>query len=57
MRHVEDAADRIGQRMHGRHRCIRKCRAGEPGAEQHRLPRFQVRALPAGAQQVGRQKR
>jgi hypothetical protein len=48
VRHVENAADRVGQRVHGRHRRVRKGLPGQAGAQQHALARVEVVAVLAG---------
>ena len=55
VRHMENAADRVRQRMHRGHRRIRERLAGKIGAQQHGLARFQVAAVFAGSDQVARQ--
>ena len=52
MRHVVVAAQRIGQRVHGRHRRVGEGLAREGGAQQHGLARGAVGAVAAGRQQV-----
>jgi hypothetical protein len=52
MWHVKNAADRIGQRVHGRHRRVGKRLPGQQRAEQHGLPRRQIAAILAHLDQV-----
>jgi hypothetical protein len=55
VRHVEDAADRIGQRVYRRDGRVRERLAGQAGAEQHGLARLEAGAVFAGRDQVARQ--
>ena len=55
MRHVENAAHRVGQRVHAADRRVGEGLAGQHGAQQHVRTGLDVVAVTAGGQQIGAQ--